>query len=76
MMRTIEPGFQIAEHAVDMRSDLMGSLGGMDPLAFDVCTPPGPADWRPSRSRASAETSRACRPVFALICARRDTSCC
>ena len=28
MMRTVEPGFQIAENAVDIRSDPMGSLGG------------------------------------------------
>lgn len=30
MMRTVEPGVQITEHSVDMRSDLMGSLGGMN----------------------------------------------
>jgi hypothetical protein len=30
MMRPVEPGAQLAEHAMNLRSDLMGSLGGTD----------------------------------------------
>ena len=32
MMCPVEQGFKIAEHAVDMRSDPMGSLGGCGTL--------------------------------------------
>ena len=60
MMRTVESGFQIAERALEMRGDLMGSLGGTD-HSHSMCVTHQGLVTMPVRNRCSR-----CQAVVSL----------